>query len=74
MHFEPNPTDCNSISGRREWAHNEQITEDVEVGANSQEGLVEMNVDGNMKKGVRVEVNKVKPVELEKPPEEGAAG
>lgn len=36
---------------------NEQIAEEVDMGANSQEGFAEMNVDGNMK-GVWVEVRR----------------
>jgi hypothetical protein len=44
------------------------------VGFDSEESFIEMDEDGNMANGIRVEVMKLKPVEIKKATEKRARG
>jgi hypothetical protein len=54
--------------------YSEKEAEKIPVGFNSEESFAEMDEDGNMVKGIRVEVMEIKPVEIKKATEERARG
>jgi hypothetical protein len=56
------------------WLYPEKEVEKVPMGFDSEESFAEMNEDGNMANGIRVEVMELKPVEIKKATEERARG
>jgi hypothetical protein len=62
------------IFGYGLWFHSEKEAEKIPVGFNSEESFAEMDEDGNMANGIRVEVMELKPVEIKKASEERARG
>jgi hypothetical protein len=56
------------------WLYLEKEAEKIPMGFDSEESFAEMDEDGNMTNGIRVEVKELKPVEIKKSSEERARG
>jgi hypothetical protein len=56
------------------WLYPEKEAEKIPMGFDSEESFVEMDEDGNMANGIRVEMVKLKPVEIKKATEKRARG
>jgi hypothetical protein len=56
------------------WLYPEKEAEKIPIGFDSEESFAEMDEDGNMANGIRVEVKELKLVEIKKASEERARG
>jgi hypothetical protein len=56
------------------WFYPEKEAEKIPMGFDSEESFTEMDEDGNVAKGIRVEVMELKPVEIKKASEKRARG
>ena len=52
----------------------EQILEEIEVRMNAEESLAQMNEGGDMKNGVRVQMDQLDPIKMEKTPKKLLVG